>query len=126
MTKFVPMLDARPTEFYFGLVNSPGVARAGHIEKGMSYPWNYSVNSDYTVKPKSELQRIFAEGLGLKPEREVIVYCTGGLETSFNYFILEGFLGYGKVRLYDASMKEWGNREDTPMERYRWEMFPAK
>jgi len=117
----IPMLDARPTEFYFGIKNSPGVARAGHVEKATSYPWNYSVNADYTVKPKSELQAIFAQGFGLKPEQELVVYCTGGLETSFNYFILEGFLGYGKVHLYDASMKEWGNREDTPMNRYSWE-----
>jgi thiosulfate/3-mercaptopyruvate sulfurtransferase len=117
----LPMLDARPTEFYFGLKSSPGVERAGHIEKATSYPWNYSVNGDYTVKPKEELGTIFSEGLGLKPDQELIVYCTGGLETSFNYFILEGFLGYKRVHLYDASMKEWGNRTDTPMARYRWE-----
>lgn len=117
----LPMLDARPTEFYFGLKTSPGVERAGHIEKATSYPWNYSVNGDYTVKPKAELKAIFSEGLELKADRELVVYCTGGLETSFNYFILEGVLGYKNVRLYDASMKEWGNRSDTPMARYRWE-----
>ena len=117
----LPMLDARPTEFYFGLKPSPGVARAGHIAKATSYPWNYSVNGDYTVKAEEELEAIFTEGLALKRDQEMVVYCTGGLETSFNYFILEGFLGYKKVRLYDASMKEWGNRSDTPMVRYRWE-----
>jgi thiosulfate/3-mercaptopyruvate sulfurtransferase len=122
----VPMLDARPTEYYFGLISSPGVERAGHIEKATSYPWNYSVNTDYTVKPKHELEPIFSNGLGLKKDRELIVYCTGGLETSFNYFILEGYLGYDDVRLYDASMKDWGNRSDTPMVRYKWEMFPAR
>lgn len=122
----VPMIDARPSEYYFGLKNSPGVARAGHIEKGASYPWNYSVNGDYTVKPKAELEAIFADGFGLDKEQELIVYCTGGLETSFNYFILEGYLGYRDVHLYDASMKEWGNREDTPMIRYRWETIPAR
>jgi thiosulfate/3-mercaptopyruvate sulfurtransferase len=122
----VPMLDARPTEYYFGLKSSPGVARAGHIEKATSYPWNYSVNADYTVKPKSELEPIFSKGLGLKKDQELIVYCTGGLETSFNYFVLEGYLGYRKVRLYDASMKEWGNREETPMARYRWESAQAR
>lgn len=26
-------------------------------------------------------------------------------------------LGYDKVRVYDASFAEWGNREDTPIVR---------
>jgi 3-mercaptopyruvate sulfurtransferase SseA len=32
-------------------------------------------------------------------------------------------LGYTNVRVYDASMHEWGNRPDTPMVQYKWEEF---
>ena len=118
-----PMIDARPPEYYFGILPSAGVERSGHITGAMSYFWKYSVDDAYRLKPVGELEAVFGDGLGLKKDQEVIVYCTGGLETSYNFFVLEGVLGYQKVRLYDESMKEWGNREDTPMQRYRWEMF---
>ncbi len=119
----LPMIDARPADMYLGVTPTPTVKRDGHIQGGMSYSWNYSVDKEYLLKPKTMLESVFKEGYGLDKNKEVLVYCTGGLETSFNYFVLSGVLGYKHVRLYDASMKEWGNREDTPMTRYRYEMF---
>jgi thiosulfate/3-mercaptopyruvate sulfurtransferase len=119
----LPMIDARPSDMYLGLTPTPTVKRNGHIKGGMSYSWNYSVDKEYTLKPKAMLESVFKEGYGLDKNKEVLVYCTGGLETSFNYFVLSGVLGYKNVRLYDASMKEWGNRDDTPMSQYRYEMF---
>ncbi len=119
----LPMLDARPSDKYLGITPTATVARDGHIQGAMSYSWNYSVESDYTLKDIKKLETLFKEGYKLEKESEVIVYCTGGLETSFNYFVLSGVLGYKQVRLYDASMKEWGNRKDTPMVQYRYELF---
>ncbi|HQR74615.1 MAG TPA: rhodanese-like domain-containing protein [Sulfurovum sp.] len=119
----LPMIDARPADMYLGVTPTPTVKRNGHISGGMSYSWNYSVDKAYILKSKIMLENVFKEGYGLDKNKEVIVYCTGGLETSFNYFVLSGVLGYKNVRLYDASMKEWGNREDTPMGQYRYEMF---
>lgn len=119
----LPMIDARPSDMYLGVTPTPTVKRNGHIRGGMSYSWNYSVDKEYILKPKAMLESVFKEGYGLDKNKEVLVYCTGGLETSFNYFVLSGVLGYKNVRLYDASMKEWGNREDTPMTQYRYEMF---
>lgn len=119
----LPMIDARPSDMYLGVTPTPTVKRNGHIEGAMSYSWNYSVDKEYRLKSKEMLERVFNEGYGLKKNKEVLVYCTGGLETSYNYFVLNGVLGYKNVRLYDASMKEWGNREETPMSQYRYEMF---
>lgn len=119
----VPMIDARPAEIYFGVISSAGVERLGHIQGAMSYFWTYSITPEFKVKSRETLQKIFSEGFGLKQNQEIIVYCTGGLETSFNYFVLSGMLGYTNVRLYDGSMREWGNRQDTPMVQYRWEEF---
>jgi len=119
----LPMIDARPSDMYLGVTPTPTVKRNGHIQGAMSYSWNYSVDKEYNLKPKAMLESVFKEGYGLDKNKEVLVYCTGGLETSFNYFVLSGVLGYKNVRLYDASMKEWGNREDTPMSQYRYEMF---
>ena len=119
----LPMIDARPGDMYLGVTPTPTVKRNGHIRGAMSYSWNYSVDKDYILKPKAMLENVFKEGYKLDKNKEVLVYCTGGLETSFNYFILSGVLGYKNVRLYDASMKEWGNREDTPIAQYRYETF---
>ncbi|MDP3588232.1 MAG: rhodanese-like domain-containing protein [Sulfuricurvum sp.] len=119
----LPMIDARPSDMYLGVTPTATVKRNGHIKGGMSYSWNYSVDKEYVLKDKKMLESVFKEGYGLDKNKEVLVYCTGGLETSFNYFVLNGVLGYKNVRLYDASMKEWGNREDTLMTQYRYEMF---
>lgn len=119
----VPMLDARPSDKYLGITPTATVARDGHIKGAMSYSWNYSVENDYRLKERQKLEALFKNGYQLDKEHEVIVYCTGGLETSFNYFVLSGVLGYKQVRLYDASMKEWGNRKDTPMVQYTYEVF---
>lgn len=119
----LPMIDARPSDMYLGVTPTATVKRNGHIKGGMSYSWNYSVDKEYVLKDKKMLESVFKEGYNLDKNKEVLVYCTGGLETSYNYFVLSGVLGYKNVRLYDASMKEWGNREDTPMSQYRYEMF---
>lgn len=119
----LPMIDARPADKYLGITPTATVARDGHIQGAMSYSWNYSVENDYKLKESQKLDALFANGYGLDKKSEVLVYCTGGLETSFNYFVLSAVLGYEHVRLYDASMKEWGNREDTPMTQYKYEVF---
>ena len=115
------MLDARPAIFYFGARKQPVLERAGHIPGATSYFWKYSFRDDGTMKPKKVLHEMVVEGLGLSPEAPVVTYCTGGLETSMNWFVLHRILGFSKARLYDASMKEWANRNDTPMRRFRWE-----
>lgn len=119
----LPMIDARPSDKYLGITPTATVERDGHIQGAMSYSWNYSVNEDFTLKSIDQLDALFKDGYKLDKNKEVLVYCTGGLETSYNYFVLSGVLGYKHVRLYDASMKQWGNRKDTPMNKYNYEMF---
>lgn len=119
----LPMVDARPAAMYLGLTPTPTVERNGHISGAMSYSWDFSVNAKYKLKSKDMIDTAFRDGYKLDKNSEVLVYCTGGLETSFNYYVLKGVLGYKKVRLYDASMKEWGNREDTPITQYVYENF---
>lgn len=119
----IAMLDARASENYFGVTPSNGVERLGHIPGAAGYPWTYSITPELKVKSTDVLKKIFSDGFGLKQNQQILVYCTGGLETSFNYFVLSGILGYTNVRLYDASMREWGNLQDTPLVQYKWEEF---
>jgi len=50
------------------------------------------------------------------PDREVVTYCQGGYRAAHAYLALRR-LGYPRVRNYTGSWKEWGDREDLPIER---------
>ncbi|SMC09386.1 sulfurtransferase [Nitratiruptor tergarcus] len=114
------MIDARNPIFYFGAEKQKVLKRAGHIPKATNYFWIFSFHNE-KLKDKDTLKAILIDGLGLKPNKDVITYCTGGLETSMNWYILHRLLDFKKARLYDASMKEWANESDTPLTKYLWE-----
>ncbi|MFK5938006.1 MAG: rhodanese-like domain-containing protein [Sulfurimonas sp.] len=113
----VPMIEARPIRYYNAEAQSSGVRRLGHIAKAQSSAWSNKFKPNKTIKPNQELEKIYLGTNNLKPEKEVITYCTGGLEASMNWYILDQHLNFKDVKLYDASMREWGNRDDTPMEK---------
>ncbi|UFS62637.1 hypothetical protein LOH54_00550 [Sulfurimonas sp. HSL-3221] len=115
------MIDSRPAVFYFGAEKQGMLKRAGHISGAHSYFWRYNVTPKNRLKPKAELSAMLEKGLGLKKSAPLIVYCTGGLEASMNYFVVYRVLGFAQAKLYDASMKEWANRDDTPMRVFVWE-----
>jgi thiosulfate/3-mercaptopyruvate sulfurtransferase len=119
----IAMLDARGSEHYFGITPSNGVERMGHISGAASYAWTNNITPELKLKSSDVLKKIFSEGFDFKPNQQILIYCTIGLEATFNYFVLNGMLGYTNVRVYDASMHEWGNRPDTPMVQYKWEEF---
>ncbi len=119
----VPMVEARPADFYFGRLDSKGVKRNGHIKGGMSNSWKNSFEEDGLLSPKEKLDEIFYAGLELKQDEEVLLYCTGGLEASMNWFVLSRVMHFKNLKVYDASLRQWGNQTDTPMVRYKWEVF---
>ena len=119
----VPMLEARPPVFYYGTLRSRGVKRLGHIPHAMSSFWKDKFEMDGMLKEEKVLNEIFISGYNLKPKKEVILYCTGGLEASMNWFILSQHMHFSKAKIYDASLREWANRTDTPLVSYKWETF---
>ncbi|MBW8714160.1 MAG: sulfurtransferase [Acidobacteria bacterium] len=65
-------------------------------------------------KTAAELKEMYAAA-GVTPDREVITYCQGGYRAANSYLALR-LLGYPRVRMYLGSWKEWGDREDLPIE----------
>ena len=118
-----PMIDVRsPGEYKGEITHMPeypqeGVLRGGHIPGAKSVPWKTAVNDDATFKSAAELQKIYGEGCGLKPDEEIIAYCRIGERSSHTWFVLTYLLGYEKVRNYDGSWTEWGNKVRAPIER---------
>jgi len=116
-----PLIDVRsPGEFRGEITHMPeypqeGVLRGGHIPGARSVPWKTAANDDGTFRPAEELTKIYTENLGLKPNDDIIAYCRIGERSSHTWFVLTYLLGYKKVRNYDGSWTEWGNRVRAPI-----------
>ncbi|HXE58318.1 MAG TPA: sulfurtransferase [Gemmatimonadales bacterium] len=113
----VVIVDARSPEQYRGEAGPQ--MRRGHIPGAVNHHWQSDLaRVDFAVvwRPVEELRRAYA-GQGITPDREILVYCNGGLESSHVHFALRYLLGYPRVRVYDGSFTEWAEREELPVER---------
>jgi thiosulfate/3-mercaptopyruvate sulfurtransferase len=96
--------------------NPWGNARAGQIPGAAHWEWINSLSADERrmFRPAAELREGLA-AVGVTPAKEVITHCQAGIRASHGAFVLN-LLGYERVRNYEASMKEWANAPDTPLE----------
>ncbi len=117
-----PMVDVRsPGEFSGELLHMPdypqeGAMRGGHVPGARSVPWARAAAEDATFKSRDELEAIYQDEKGLRPDDEVIAYCRIGERSSHTWFVLTHLLGFAAVRNYDGSWTEWGNAVRTPIE----------
>jgi len=72
-----------------------------------------ALRRDGTLKNARELQKLFAP-LVAKPE--TITYCQSGYRAAHSWLVLK-LLGFENVRNYLGSWYEWGNGEETPVEK---------
>ena len=118
-----PLIDVRSPDEFSGkllhMANYPqeGALRGGHIPGARNVPWARATNEDGTFKSRAELEALYRDEIGLKPEDDVIVYCRIGERSSHTWFALTHLLGYDAVRNYDGSWTEWGNSVRVPIER---------
>ncbi len=118
-----PLVDVRsPGEYTGELLHMPdypqeGAMRGGHIPGAKSVPWARAANDDGTFKSREELEAIYVEEQGLRPDDDVVAYCRIGERSSHTWFVLTHLLGFERVRNYDGSWTEWGNAVRVPIER---------
>ena len=117
----IPMLDARVSKYYFGTYKSSGVYRLGHIKGAVSTYWKNSFLSDNTLAERETLNAIYVQGLNLNPDDVVLLYGLDGYQASMNWYILSRVFKFKDLKVYDASMQEWGNLERSKMVSYAWE-----
>lgn len=109
------VLDARTDAEWDG-TNNRGNKRVGRVPGARHLEWLNFVGKDDSRQflPPGELERLLAEA-GFTREKATITYCQGGIRAAHAAFVLE-LLGWDNVRVYDGSMRDWANREDTPLE----------
>jgi thiosulfate/3-mercaptopyruvate sulfurtransferase len=71
-------------------------------------------NKDNTIKNDDELKQMF-NSAGLKPEDEIITYCTAGIRSAHMVLVMR-MVGFDKARNYDASFYEWAAMKELPLE----------
>ena len=110
----VVVLDVRSDGEWAG-TNTRGNKRGGHIPGAVHIEWlnNLAADRDQAFRSAAELRALY-ETAGVTPDKEVITVCQGGIRAAQAALTLS-LLGYDKVRNYDGSFREWGNRDDTPI-----------
>jgi thiosulfate/3-mercaptopyruvate sulfurtransferase len=108
----VVILDTRSDDEYGGAVAR--ARRGGAIPGAVHIEWTRNLGPDGRYRPAGELTKMYRDA-GVTPDREVFTYCQGGYRAAHSYLALR-LLGYPRVRNYVGSWKEWGDREELPVE----------
>jgi len=79
-----------------------------HIE------WTDNLDPSGKFKSNEQLKALYDKA-GITSDKEVVSYCQGGYRAAHTYLALR-ILGFPRIRNYTGSWKEWGDRDDLPIE----------
>jgi thiosulfate/3-mercaptopyruvate sulfurtransferase len=106
------ILDTRTDEEHYGEVAR--AKRGGSVPGAVHIEWTRNLTGEGAFKPAADLRTMY-EQAGVTPDRDVVTYCQGGYRAAHSYLALR-LLGYPRVRTYIGSWKEWGDRDELPIE----------
>jgi thiosulfate/3-mercaptopyruvate sulfurtransferase len=107
------IIDTRCDDEYCGA--TVRARRGGAIPGAVHIEWTRNLDAEGAFKPADDLRKMY-EAAGVTADKEIITYCQGGYRAAHAYLALR-LLGYPNVRNYTGSWKEWGDREDLPIDR---------
>ena len=105
------IIDNRIREEFDG-TTPYGSPRGGHIPNAIHIHWPDFFRTNGNLKTLSALNSLLDQN-GIRPDQEIIVYCTGGVRSAMAYFVFR-YMGY-KVRNYDGSWWDW-SQSSFPIE----------
>ncbi|RJQ17452.1 MAG: sulfurtransferase, partial [Nitrospiraceae bacterium] len=92
--------------------NPLGNKRVGHLPGSINIDsYANNLNPDETFKSAGDLKAVY-ESKGITKDKEVIVYCQGGVRAAQTFIALKYILGYPKVRNYVGSIGEWAHKPE--------------
>lgn len=108
------VIDARSPGRFSGQEPEPrpGV-RGGHIPGAVNIHYARLLNADGTMRPRAELEAIFAAA-GIDTSRRVAATCGSGVTAGIIALALR-VIGAPDAAVYDGSWSEWGSRHDLPL-----------
>ncbi len=113
--KNMQIVDARPAGRFEGREAEPRAGlRQGHIPGARNVPSSMVLNADGTLKPRSELQKLFLDA-GIDPAKPVVTTCGSGVTACILSLALAQ-LGQINAAVYDGSWAEWGQDNGLPIE----------
>jgi len=109
------VLDVRSDEEWRGS-NTFKHKRVGHVPGAIHVVWTELLTETDPKRFRSaeEIRAILAKH-GITPSHRVVTVCEVGYRAAHSAFALR-LAGFDDVRVYDASMREWDDREDLPLE----------
>ena len=113
------VLDVRFEDEYKGKVDR-GNKRVGHVPGALNLEWSDLLENSTDpegvriFKSADEIEALL-KSAGVDVSKNIVTYCQAGIRATCTAFALE-LLGFNSVKVYDGSMAEWTNRDDTPLE----------
>ncbi|HSG30402.1 MAG TPA: sulfurtransferase [Thermodesulfobacteriota bacterium] len=113
------VLDVRSEDEYNGKA-AHGNKRVGHVPGAIHLEWNRFLNNSTdseavrNFKSAEQIQALL-DGSGVDKNKIIATHCQAAVRATFGAFVLE-LMGYPPAKVYDGSMAEWANLDDTPLE----------
>ncbi len=116
------ILDVRSDDEYNdkAVHGNNGNKRVGHVPGAIHLEWNRFVNNSKDPEgvrnmcSAQEIQNLLDEA-GVDKQKTVATHCQAAVRATFGAFVLE-LMGYPTPKVYDGSMAEWANLDDTHLE----------
>lgn len=105
--------DVRSAEEFNGL--RANAKRSGHIPGAVNLDWLELMDHNNALRLRKDLESLLAS-IGIRADRQIVTHCQTHHRSGLSY-MAGRLLGFPNIRAYDGSWSEWGNRDDTPIER---------
>lgn len=107
--------DARSAAEYQGTKGDN--RKLGHIPGAVNLDWLDVMDNDRDLRLRDYAELVSElEARGLTSDKEIVTHCQSHHRSGLTWLAAKA-LGYENVRAYPGSWKEWGNRDDTPVEK---------